>query len=96
MLDEALGGAKPGGKPRGYIAGSYSIADMALYPWVAYHQWAGVTLEGLPHLQAWRDRVGARPGVQQGLEYNKKDVNTMLADAQAIREKVAATTLDRT
>lgn len=49
-----------------YIAGDYSIADMALWPWVSGYDWSGVTVDGFDHLQRWLDRVGARPAVQAG------------------------------
>ncbi|MGH8138096.1 MAG: glutathione S-transferase family protein [Steroidobacteraceae bacterium] len=50
-----------------YIAGDYSIADMALWPWVKGYDWSGVTLEGLEHLQRWNDLIAARPAVKRGL-----------------------------
>jgi len=50
-----------------YIAGSeYSIADIALWCWVAGYEWSGVSIEGLPGLKRWLDLVGARPAVQKG------------------------------
>jgi GST-like protein len=50
-----------------YIAGEeYSIADIALYCWVAGHEWSGVSIEGLPALKRWLDLIGARPAVQRG------------------------------
>ncbi|NNL67237.1 MAG: glutathione S-transferase [Myxococcales bacterium] len=49
-----------------YLAGDYSIADMAAWPWISIHGWAGVEVEGLPNLQRWIDAVGARPAVQKG------------------------------
>ena len=50
-----------------YIAGSeYSIADIALWCWVAGHEWSGVNIDGLPGLKRWLDLVGARPAVQKG------------------------------
>src|SRR6267154_3801580 len=49
-----------------YIAGDYSIADMALWPWVKGYGWSGVTLEGLSHLQRWDDLVAERPAVKRG------------------------------
>ncbi len=49
-----------------FIAGEYSIADMALWPWVSGYEWSGVTIDGLVHLQDWLGRVGARPAVQTG------------------------------
>ena len=50
-----------------YLAGEYSIADIATYPWLAVHDWAGVSVDGLPALQRWMDAVAARPAVQKGL-----------------------------
>ena len=49
-----------------YLAGAYSIADVATWPWVSIHGWAGVEVEGLPHLQRWLEAVGERPAVQKG------------------------------
>jgi glutathione S-transferase len=51
-----------------YLAGDYSIADMACWPWVRQHDWAGVAIDGLPHLQRWLEAVGARPAVQRGAD----------------------------
>ncbi|WP_395397291.1 glutathione S-transferase N-terminal domain-containing protein [Novosphingobium sp. BL-8A] len=50
-----------------YLAGDYSIADIACFPWVRGHDWACIDMAGLPHLQRWFDAVGARPAVQRGL-----------------------------
>jgi GSH-dependent disulfide-bond oxidoreductase len=49
-----------------YIAGDYSIADMALWPWVSGYEWSGVTVAEFPSLQRWLALVGARPAVQAG------------------------------
>jgi glutathione S-transferase len=49
-----------------YIAGDYSIADIALWSWVHSYKWSGVGIEGLDHLARWIDKVGARPAVQRG------------------------------
>ena len=51
-----------------YLAGDYSIADIATYPWLALHDWAGVSVEGLPALQRWMQAIAARPAVQKGLQ----------------------------
>ena len=54
-------------KDNTYIAGpDYSIADIALFPWVAGHEWSGVSIEGLTSLKRWLDLVGARPAVVKG------------------------------
>jgi len=51
---------------REYLAGDYSIADIATWPWVRIHGWAGVEIDGLPNLQRWLERVGERPAVAAG------------------------------
>jgi len=50
---------------REFVAGDYSIADMAIWPWILpAHQ--GQDLAEFPHLADWMDRVGARPAVRAG------------------------------
>jgi len=60
VLDRRLGEAE-------YLAGDYGIADIATYPWVRLHDWAGVSVDGLEHLQRWMAALAARPAVQRGL-----------------------------
>ena len=50
-----------------YLAGEYSIADIATWPWVRIHDWSGVSVDGMPHLQRWIDVIAARPAVQRGI-----------------------------
>lgn len=50
---------------REYVAGDYSIADMACYPWVVPHKMHEQKLEDFPHLQRWFNTVQARPAVQR-------------------------------
>jgi GSH-dependent disulfide-bond oxidoreductase len=50
-----------------YLAGDYSIADIANWAWVRTHRWSGVGLDDLPHLRRWRDQIRARPAVQRGI-----------------------------
>jgi GSH-dependent disulfide-bond oxidoreductase len=50
-----------------YLAGEYSIADIASYPWVSAFGFVGVDIAPYPHVKAWLDRVGARPAVQKGM-----------------------------
>ena len=49
-----------------YLAGEYSIADIANWCWASTHEWSGVSIEGLPHLTRWLELVGQRPAVQRG------------------------------
>jgi glutathione S-transferase/GST-like protein len=51
-----------------FLAGDYSIADIANWAWVRTHRWSGVETEGLPHLQRWIRQIRARPAVQRGIE----------------------------
>jgi glutathione S-transferase/GST-like protein len=50
-----------------YLAGDYSIADIANWAWVRTHKWSGVEIDGLPHLTRWLEQIRARPAVQAGL-----------------------------
>lgn len=50
---------------RDFVAGDYSIADMAIWPWIL-PALQGQDLADFPHLQAWHARVGERPAVQAG------------------------------
>jgi GSH-dependent disulfide-bond oxidoreductase len=49
-----------------YIAGAYSIADMALWPWVSGYEWSGVSVDEFANLKRWLTLVGDRPAVQAG------------------------------
>lgn len=72
-----------------YLAGDYSIADIASYPWVHIHDWAGVSVEGLEHLQRWMASVGARPAVQRGLLVppREADAAQVVKAAQAMLQR---------
>ena len=50
-----------------YLAGDYSIADIAHYPWVSGHAWAGVSIQGLAHVNRWLEQLKARPAVRRGM-----------------------------
>ncbi|WP_111428633.1 glutathione S-transferase N-terminal domain-containing protein [Rhodobacteraceae bacterium DSL-40] len=49
-----------------YVAGPYSIADMAIWPWASLWEGQEQTIADFPNMAAWLERVGARPGVQAG------------------------------
>lgn len=51
-----------------YLAGDeYTIADIATWPWVRIHEWSGINMAGLPHLQRWLDELALRPACQKGI-----------------------------
>ncbi|EOX3481349.1 glutathione S-transferase family protein [Vibrio cholerae] len=51
-----------------YLAGDeYTIADIATFPWVRIHEWSGISIDGLTHLQRWMNEIAARPAVVKGL-----------------------------
>ena len=50
-----------------WLAGDYSIADIANFAWARIHEWPGVEVDGLDHLQRWMAAIAARPAVQRGL-----------------------------
>ena len=51
-----------------YLAGDYSIADIATYPWVARYEWHRTRLEDFPNVKRWFDAISARPAVQRGMK----------------------------
>ncbi|MCC5996145.1 MAG: glutathione S-transferase N-terminal domain-containing protein [Oceanicaulis sp.] len=63
---------------REYLAGPYSIADMASWPWIL-PEGQGQTLDEFPNLKAWHERVAGRPAVQKGRAAGK-DLRVSLAD----------------
>jgi GST-like protein len=60
VLDRRLGEAE-------YLAGSYSIADIATFPWLRPHKRQGVVLEEFPNVKRWFDAIAERPAVKKGV-----------------------------
>ena len=50
-----------------FLAGDYSIADIANWAWVRTHKWSGVSIDEFPHLRRWVQQIRERPAVQQGI-----------------------------
>ena len=50
-----------------YVAGEYSIADMAILPWVLRYEWQNIELEDYPHVKDYIQRLTAKPAVQKAL-----------------------------
>jgi GST-like protein len=62
VLEKRLGASE-------YLGGgSYSIADIAAYPWVGRAEWQGVALADFPQVKRWLDAVGSRPAVMRGMQ----------------------------
>jgi GST-like protein len=73
-----------------FLAGDYSLADIANWSWVRGYKWSGVTLDGLGHLQRWLDAIGARPAVKRGCDVPEPvDLDEMIRKADEARAKVS-------
>jgi GST-like protein len=71
---------------RGYVAGDYSIADMAIYPWIVPHERQLQDLDDFPHLKRWFEEVQSRPAVEAAYALGK-EINgnpTMTEEAKAV------------
>jgi GST-like protein len=71
---------------RAYVAGDYSIADIAIYPWIVPYERQGQKLEDFPHLKRWFDAIKARPAVERA--YAKaKEVNPNAGGIRTAEER---------
>jgi GST-like protein len=61
--------------PYRFVAGEYSIADMAIYPWIVPFERQGQNLDDFPHLKRWFEAMRRRPAVQRAYA-RAKDINT--------------------
>lgn len=58
-------------KDHEFLADEYSIADIATWPWVYIHDWAGVGIDDLSNLKRWLGTIGDRPAVKRGMTVPK-------------------------
>ncbi len=65
VLDRRLADAE-------YLAGEYSIADIATLPWVARFEWQDIDLNRFPHVKRWYLSIASRPAVQRGYDVPKR------------------------
>jgi GSH-dependent disulfide-bond oxidoreductase len=73
-----------------FLAGDYSIADIANWSWVRGYKWSGVTLDGLDHLARWLQTIGERPAVKRGVDVPEPvDLEEMIRKADEARAKVS-------
>tara|TARA_B100001059_G_scaffold162740_1_gene162263 strand:- start:694 stop:1086 length:393 start_codon:yes stop_codon:yes gene_type:complete len=79
-----------------WVAGEYSIADIANWCWVRTHNWSGVSTEGLIHLEKWKDKMYEQPGMLKGIKIphdresvlkNKDDEKKFIENAQKMVKK---------
>ena len=61
VLDDRL-------EDREFVAGDYSIADMAAWPWIVPYERQGMDLEDFPNLKRWFEAIGGRPAVKRAYE----------------------------
>ena len=66
-----------------FIAGAYSIADMAIFPWILPYERQGQDMANMPNLKRWFDAVQARPAVQRGCNLLKTERSSAKMDDQA-------------
>lgn len=72
-----------------FLAGDYSIADIANYSWVWGYKWSGVSIDGLDHLARWLETIGERDAVKRGQDVPEPtDLDKMLREADERADKV--------
>ena len=64
-----------------HLAGDYSIADIACWPWVFRYDWQGQDLNDFPSVKRWFEAMGARPAVKRGAEVNAELMQQPMSDA---------------
>jgi GST-like protein len=71
---------------RSFVAGDYSIADMAIYPWIVPYERQGQKLEDVPHVKRWFEAIRARPAVERA--YAKaKEINPNAGGIRTAEER---------
>ena len=76
ILDERL-------SDREFVAGDYSIADMAILPWARSPERQGIDLAEFPHLSRWREMLLARPAVARAVKIGEEKRSNLKDDAEA-------------
>ena len=79
-----------------WLAGDYSIADIANWCWVRTHKWSGVSTDGLENLERWKNAMYEQPGMQAGIKVpvkvesllkSEKDAKAFAKDAAKMVQK---------
>ena len=80
-------------KDHEYLAGDYSIADIANWCWARRHDWGGISIDGLDHLQRWIKQIAERPAVQRGMnapprpEMTEEETKKQVESARTILQR---------
>jgi GST-like protein len=69
-------------KTGAFVAGEYSIADIACFPWIMTHKAQGLSLDEYSHAKRWFAEVRARPSVQKGVAVGKSGKGTLDSKAR--------------
>lgn len=84
---------------RQFVCGDdFTVADIAIWPWVRGWKWSKVDITGSPAVMAWVDRVRARPGVERGISYGvpKDEIDQWSAERKAQYAKSGASIASNT
>ena len=63
-----------------WLAGDYSIADIANWCWVRTHKWSGISTDGLENLERWKNAMYEQPGMQAGIKVPVKVENLLKSE----------------
>ena len=73
-------------KDREFLAGTYSVADMASYPWVVPHERQGQKIDDFPHIKRWLNAIAERPATKRAYE-KAKAVNPNMGGIRTAEER---------
>jgi GST-like protein len=79
VLDRRLAGHE-------HVAGDYSIADMAIWPWILTWKQQGIALDGFPHVRRWYDALKQRPALRRGYDLGRGQASAASAQ-RAVGER---------
>lgn len=75
-------------KDHEFLVDDYSIADIATWPWVRSHDKANISLDDLPYLDRWVNKIAERPGVQLGIEVPVNNSNQPIEEVKQVVKKL--------
>ncbi|MDA9981053.1 glutathione S-transferase N-terminal domain-containing protein [Pelagibacterales bacterium] len=73
-------------KDHEYLAGDFSIADIANWCWVRTSAWSGINIDGLDHLKRWKDQLEVRPGCKKGVAVPVDIIKIMRGNKKETKE----------